>query len=184
MPDDKVVQQIYRKKVCMWCKLIIHAAEDQESIRPLTGSVEYYHVGCLAKYEAEIRAEKKQKAKGGRPAAITPAVKTKLDEAFGANCNKIEACLHAGICRKTLERYIEANPKYSNRIEQLRANPRRLAKMNQAKEVQAGNPSTSEFILKHTDDEYNPKQKQSLELTGNKDLIDAIITSKAEREKK
>jgi hypothetical protein len=177
------MSESYLKKVCSRCRLVIHSKEDEDEIKGLSGLTEHLHKDCLVDYEAEIKSERRQKAKGGRPPSITPEVKKKLEEAFAANCNSTEACLHAGICTKTLENYNKKHPQFIRRIEQLRSNPRRLAKMNQKKALDAGSQSTSEFVLKYTDDEYNPKQKQELTEQGSKRLIDIILAEKAKKEK-
>lgn len=175
--------EYFLKKICARCQLVINSKEEEEAVKGLSGHTEHLHTDCLADYERDIKAEKKRKAKGGRPTSITPEVKKILEEAFLANCNNTEACLHAGICTKTLENYNKENPTFIRRIEELRSNPRLLAKMNQKKALEVGSPSTSEFVLKHTDDEYNPKQKQELTDMGSKRLIDIILEEKAKRNK-
>jgi hypothetical protein len=116
---------------------------------------------------------------GGRPTVMTKEVLAKLEYAFSANCNKTEACLYAGISHDSLDRYIEKNPKFSVRIQQLRSNPRLQAKINTIEKLEGDKcQRTAEFILTHTDPDYMPKQKNEVEVSAHKSLIDAILAAK------
>lgn len=63
------------------------------------------------------------KDKGGRPSVMTPETIDKLEEVFKIGGTDEEACLNANIGMSTLYDYQKANPKFSDRKEQLKQNP-------------------------------------------------------------
>jgi hypothetical protein len=112
----------------------------------------------------------------GRPTVMTKDVIAKLEHAFSCDCNKQEACLYAGISHDSLDRYINKNPQFSVRIEQLRQKPRMTAKLNISSDLGDGDVSTSKWLLERRDDDYNPKQKQEHSVDKDtKTLLEQII---------
>lgn len=59
----------------------------------------------------------------GRPTVMTPETLKLLREAFAIGCTKKEACAYAKIGESTLYDYINANPDFSEEIEQLIEEP-------------------------------------------------------------
>ena len=64
----------------------------------------------------------------GRPEAITAQVLTKLETAFKAGATDTEACLLADIDPRTLYRYCEQHPKFSQKKERLKEDTKARAK--------------------------------------------------------
>lgn len=65
----------------------------------------------------------------GRPSVMTPEVLRLLEEAFEYDMTDEEACLHAGIGKSSLYEYQKENPKFTERKQELKNNPVRLARM-------------------------------------------------------
>lgn len=55
----------------------------------------------------------------GRPTVMTPEILDRLRQAFAIGCTKKEACAYAKIGESTLYDYINANPDFSDEIEEL-----------------------------------------------------------------
>ena len=70
------------------------------------------------------------KNKWGRPNKINENVLSKLEDAFKYWMTDIEACLEADISTNTLYRYCEEHPEFRERKEELKNNPKRIAKRN------------------------------------------------------
>lgn len=71
---------------------------------------------------------KKKKDVGGRPSVMTEAVLLKLEQAFAIDSTVEEACSYADISRDAFYDYIKKNPKFSDRIADLRQRPILLAR--------------------------------------------------------
>lgn len=72
---------------------------------------------------AETMRDAGKKPKMGRPTVMTPEVVRKLEIAFSIGCSDAEACLFAGIAKKTLYEWVKINPDFSDRKEQLKLTP-------------------------------------------------------------
>jgi hypothetical protein len=83
----------------------------------------------------------------GRPTLMTPATVRKLEEAFLMGATDLEACLFAGIGRRTLYDYQEANPEYPHRKEELKQNPFMLAKGVQHQDLLDKNSNIAQKVL-------------------------------------
>lgn len=106
----------------------------------------------------------------GRPTVMTKEKIEKLEEAFIRGLTDTEACLYSDIAPSTLYEYCEKNPGFSERKEQLKQNIRMRAKLNIAKEINAGDKLLSTWYLERkAKDEFS----QRTELTGSegKDLF-------------
>ena len=66
---------------------------------------------------------KKKVNLGGRPTVMTPEVVGKLEQAFAIDCSVEEACSFADISRDSFYDYLKKNPKFSDRIADLREKP-------------------------------------------------------------
>lgn len=66
---------------------------------------------------------RKPKNKGGRPTVMTPEVVAKLEQAFAIDATVEEACSYADISRDSFYDYLKINPKFSDRIADLRNRP-------------------------------------------------------------
>lgn len=102
------------------------------------------------------------KNKGGRPNKITKDILTKLEEAFMIGANNTEACFYAGISTRTLLRYEEKYPEYSQRKEGLKSQLLLGAKKKIATQImdsKNGDTSDSWRLLEKKDPELRPVQK-------------------------
>jgi hypothetical protein len=66
---------------------------------------------------------KKKRNVGGRPTVFTPEVVAKLEQAFAIDATVEEACSYASISRDAFYDYLKREPKFSDRITDLRQRP-------------------------------------------------------------
>ena len=97
------------------------------------------------------------KDKGGRPTKMTEITVKKLEEAFLEGMNDTQACLIADISRETFYNYCEKHPKFNDRKEVLKQQPKITAKKNIKKALKDGDKDISKWLLEKTEDEFNPK---------------------------
>lgn len=64
-----------------------------------------------------------KKHAGGRPTVMTEMVIAKLEQVFAIDGTVEEACSYAEIGRNSFYDYLKINPKFSNRIDELRQRP-------------------------------------------------------------
>ena len=99
-----------------------------------------------------------KKSNSGRKTVMTDAVIKKLEEGFMYDLNIGEACLFAGISRRTFENYVNKKPKMKEHFEMLRENVRMKAKINIANKIKRGDIDTSKWELEHrAPEEYSKK---------------------------
>lgn len=104
---------------------------------------------------------------GGRPAKINKDVVTKLEDAFRVGANNTEACFYAGISTRTLARYEEKHPEFSQRKEGLKSQLLLAAKQKIATQIldkKDANTGDAWRLLEKKDPEMKPVQK--IEHTG------------------
>lgn len=83
----------------------------------------------------------------GRPTVMTPEVVNKLIEVFSIGGSDTEACLIAGISRKTLYEYIKDHPEFGDRKEELKEMPKYLARKNITEAISAKDKTISQWYL-------------------------------------
>lgn len=110
----------------------------------------------------------------GRPTIMTPDIVSKLENAFAIGCTDIEACLYADISRTTLYEYIQRNPEFADRKEELKQKPILLARDTLVKGIK-DNP---ELALKFLERKLKSEFSLRTELTGadGKDLVKTLDT--------
>jgi len=97
---------------------------------------------------------------GGRPTRITKDVLRKLEEAFIKGLNDREACLYADIWPSTLYDYCRANPKFSERKELLKEQPKMRAKLNVSDRIDKHDIYISTWYLERkAKDEFSAKHE-------------------------
>lgn len=106
-----------------------------------------------------IRASGKRIKTGGRKPAITPLVKQAIREGAARRYNVTELALHAGVGRRTLERYFEVHPEFKEEVLTLRNRLTIQSKNNTANAINGGDVVTSKWLLEKVDPEYQPTQK-------------------------
>lgn len=110
----------------------------------------------------------KAKNKGGRPTVMTDAVVSKLEYGFMKGLNVTECCHYADISRPAFYDYLEKNPSFSNRIEELRTNPSTKAKLNVVEAIENGDTDLSKWWLERKNkDEFSTKQEVSADVKGD-----------------
>lgn len=77
----------------------------------------------------EKKTKKNKENSLWRPTVVTDQVVSKLEEGFSKGLTDVEACLYANISKKTLYRYIEKNPDFWHRKEELKQQPKMKAKL-------------------------------------------------------
>jgi hypothetical protein len=95
---------------------------------------------------------------------MTPEVISKLEEGFCNNLNDLEACLYAGISKKTLYNYQAENPDFYARKELLKSNITMHAKHNVARSIKAGELQESKWHLERVaKQEYSTRQENLIQ---------------------
>jgi hypothetical protein len=64
-----------------------------------------------------------KKNKGGRPTVMTPEIVAKLEQAFAIDATVEEACSYADISRDAFYDHLKREPRFSDRIAELRQRP-------------------------------------------------------------
>lgn len=91
---------------------------------------------------------------------MTAEVVSKLEYGFMKGLNITECCHYANISRPTFYEYLEKNPEFSNRIEELRSNPATRAKLNVVEAIENGDTDLSKWWLERRNkDEFSTKQE-------------------------
>lgn len=101
----------------------------------------------------------------GRPESITPETLTKLEFAFARSFTDIEASLYANISPRTLYRYINENPEFWQRKEDLKKQPNIKAKLNWMKKMEEEDYQASkEWLERKSRDEFSLKTEVDTKL--------------------
>lgn len=110
------------------------------------------------------KTKKKPTKKVGRPPKITEEILRKLEEGFLYGLTDEQACLYADVPTSTFYDFLKENPKFSERKEMLKNQPKIDTKITLAKSLKNhDDPRLALEIAKHTmRDEYNTRT----ELTG------------------
>lgn len=96
----------------------------------------------------------------GRPTIVTDAVVAKLEYGFMKGLNVTECCHYADISRNCFYEYLEKNPDFKDRIEELRSNPSTKAKLNVVEAIENGDTDLSKWWLERRNkDEFSTKQE-------------------------
>lgn len=95
---------------------------------------------------------------------MTPEVIEKLEQAYLAGCNDLQACLYAGIGDRTLDDYEAKNPDFARRKRALRDNLKLQAKLNIQRAIEKDkNLSLSQWLLERRErEEYGNKEGMNL----------------------
>lgn len=99
----------------------------------------------------------------GRPTVMTDAVVHKLEEAFAMGCTDAEACIYAGISRRTLGYYCEDNPDFLHRKEDLKTTPVLKARKVVLDAVEKSDVNTARWLIEKQDG----KARQAVEVGGH-----------------
>ena len=102
----------------------------------------------------------KEENKGGRPTVMTEAIVGKLEYGFMKGLNVTECCHYADISRTAFYDYLDKNPEFANRIEELRSYTSAKAKLNITEAIEEGDRDLSKWWLERRNrDEFSTKQE-------------------------
>lgn len=101
--------------------------------------------------------KKKLKNPIGRPPAIDKTTLTKLEDAFSIGLSDKKACAYAGINPRTLYRYQQENPEFSQRKEELKLRPDIRAQKGVVGSLD--DPKWGSWWLERRDPEFRPNTK-------------------------
>ena len=102
----------------------------------------------------------KKKRMVGRPPVITPAVLSKLREAYLVDATDEQACLFANIGQATLYRYQAENPEFRERKEVWKNQVRLHAKFRVAKDVKKDGALALKLLERREKDSYSTRVEQ------------------------
>jgi len=89
-------------------------------------------------------------------------VEDRLEAAWRAGANDMEAILHADVSKAWYYKYLQEHPDVAERRDKLRKNLTLHSKFNVSKSIiEKGNINDSKWYLEKVDSDFNPKQAQS-----------------------
>ena len=101
----------------------------------------------------------------GRPTIMTDAIVSKLEYGFMKGLNVTECCHYADISRNCFYEYLDKNPEFKDRIEELKSNPSTKAKLNVDEAIENGDTDLSKWWLERRNkDEFSVKQEVSADV--------------------
>lgn len=114
--------------------------------------------------------------KGGRPTVMTDEIVGKLEYGFMKGLNVTECCHYADISRSSFYDYLEKNPSFSDRIEELKSNPSTKAKLNVVEAIENGDTDLSKWWLERKNkDEFSTKQEVSADIKGDIEISIELV---------
>ena len=117
----------------------------------------------------------KKKNKGGRPTKMTPEVVKKLEYAFSKSFTDDQACVYAGISRRSLNNYCIVNPGFLYKKEALKNSVSLKAKLNVVEGVESGELSASKWWLERKNKEEFSLRVENTGKDGKDMTVDVII---------
>ena len=97
---------------------------------------------------------------GGRPlfdGKDVDVVISKLEQGFAKGFTDVEACLYAGISTSALFRYIDKHPSFGKRKEELKDQPKMMAKDVIVSAIADGDKQQANWYLERKDPEFTRK---------------------------
>jgi ACT domain-containing protein len=114
--------------------------------------------------------------KGGRPTVMTDAIVGKLEYGFMKGLNVTECCHYADISRTAFYDYLEKNPEFADRIEELKSSPSTKAKLNVVEAIENGDTDLSKWWLERKNrDEFSTKQEVSADVKGDIEISIELV---------
>lgn len=112
----------------------------------------------------------------GRPTVMTDAVVSKLEYGFMKGLNVTECCHYANISRNCFYEYLEKNPDFKDRTEELKSNPSTRAKLNVVEAIENGDTDLSKWWLERKNrDEFSTKQEVSADVKGDIEISIELV---------
>lgn len=107
-----------------------------------------------------------KKNKVGRPPSVTTKEVSKLEQAFAIGASVKEARNYAKITKSSYYRFLEENPEYRERFEELRTSP--ILKALQTLYNDLDDPDSAKWLLeRRRKNEYSPRQEVGGEVRVN-----------------
>lgn len=121
-------------------------------------------------------------SKAGRPSKMTPALVSKLEDAFKFGATVTEACYLSGISREMFYQHYRSNQEFSDKIERARSWLSVKAKHNIADAIMKGDIKASVWLLEKRDslptptaeEEVPPTEEESWD-EDDKQMLDSYI---------
>ena len=127
------------------------------------------------------RKPKSEHKKDWRPLLINKDTVAKLETFFSYWFTDAETCLQANISTATLYRYIQQNPEFWVRKDDLKNKPKMKAKLNILEKINNKDIDTSKrYLERKAKDEFSTKQ----EIDNTLNITDYTFTSNLEDDKK
>ena len=111
---------------------------------------------------------KSQLQKVGRKTVMTDDVLRKLEETAALDASVPEMCFYAGIHQDTYYDYCKKNPKFSERIKDLRSRPILLARQRIIKGIQESYGNAMDYATRKAKAEFSSKQEVDITSAGEK----------------
>ena len=109
----------------------------------------------------------------GRPTIMTDELVSKIEYGFMKGLNVTECCHYADISRNCFYEYLEKNPDFKDRIEELKSNPSTRAKLNIVEAIENGDADLSKWWLERRNkEEFSTKQEIAADV---KEKVNIII---------
>lgn len=109
----------------------------------------------------------------GRPTIMTDELVSKIEYGFMKGLNVTECCHYADISRNCFYEYLEKNPDFKDRIEELKSNPSTRAKLNVVEAIENGDTDLSKWWLERRNkEEFSTKQEIAADV---KEKVNIII---------
>jgi hypothetical protein len=90
--------------------------------------------------------------------------------------NVTECCHYADISRTAFYDYLEKNPEFADRIEELKSSPSTKAKLNVVEAIENGDTDLSKWWLERKNrDEFSTKQEVSADVKGDIEISIELI---------
>lgn len=112
----------------------------------------------------------------GRPTVMTDDLVNKMEYGFMMGLNVTECCNYANISRQTFYKWLEKNPDFSDRMEELRSNPSTTAKLNVVEAIKNGDTDLSKWWLERKNkDEFSLKQEVSADVKNDVTVVVELV---------
>ncbi len=114
------------------------------------------------------------KNKGGRPTVITESAIAKLEQAFAIDASVEEACSYADISRDAFYDHLKKEPKFSDRIADLRNRPVLKARQTAVQKLSENYGNAMDYLSRKRKDEFSTRSEAKItgEITISKILDD------------
>lgn len=114
--------------------------------------------------------------KMGRPTVMTPEIVGKIEYGFMKGLNVTECCHYADISRQAFYDYLEKNPDFADRIDELKSNPSTRAKLNVVEAIENGDTDLSKWWLERKNkDEFSLKQEIAADVVQDVSIVVELV---------